>query len=118
MIKNITYLILICSLFSCKSLKDNQGIYGDYYKKGQDFEYALSLNRDNTFILKIKYQDANPTCVGKWEKVTDTEINLNCSEIENPTETISNGYMSEREHKIQVINNNSIKFKNEILKRK
>ena len=117
-IKHILPVILICLLSSCKSLKSEQDIYGDFYKKGQDYEYSLTLNKDRTFVLTIKYQDANPSCIGKWEKSNGSEIHLKCDDVENPTETISSSYMNEREHKIEIISSNKLRFKNTVLNRK
>ncbi|ALM08803.1 hypothetical protein SB49_14060 [Sediminicola sp. YIK13] len=117
MIRNIIYIVIISSIFSCKALKNEQSIYGEYYKKGKDFEYSLSLNADSTFSLKTKYQDANPMCTGQWQKMNSSEIQLKCDVTKDPTEMLSSGYMNEREHKIEFISRDKIKFKNVILKR-
>lgn len=115
MIRNIIYIAVISFIFSCKTSQNLKSFYGEYYKKGKDFEYSLLLNANNTFMLETKYQDANPTCVGKWKKTNDNEIQLMCNDTESPTEMLSSGYMNEREHKIEIISKNKIKFKNVIL---
>lgn len=117
-IRNILILIIALTFLNCKSLKNDQEIYGDFYKKGRDFEYSLTLKKDNTFSLSMRYQDANPTCIGKWKKSDDFVISLYCDDVEDTTEMLSSGYMNEKEHKVQIISKNKLKFKNVLLKRK
>lgn len=114
---------MIMSLLSCKAQNIGQeAIYGTFYKlqKGKDFitSYTLELNADSTFTLLINTAAGKPQCNGKWELVDNEFIHLKCYEITDVTEALSSGYMSQREHKLQVVNRNKIKYKDVVLKRK
>lgn len=124
MMKAIIYMsVILMSLLSCRAQKlEHEAICGTFYKlnKDKDFStsYTLTLNPDNTFTFVIKVQDAQPQCNGTWEMVDNEFILLKCGEDANPYEMLSSGYMSEKEHKLQVINKNKIKYKDVVLKRK
>lgn len=120
----LIYIAIMLGLFvTCKVQKIEQGtICGTFYKlvKGKDFNtaYTLKLHTDSTFKLLINTAGGNPQCTGKWEIVDNVFIMLKCSEDANPYEMLSSGYMSQKEHKLQVISKNKIKYKDFILKRK
>lgn len=112
----ISYIVIF--LISCKTLHTNDSIQGEYYSKGKDYEYNLILQTDNHFVLHIKYQDANPKCEGNWKLNGDKTIYLKCVATNDVSEMLSNGYMNEREHNIEIISKRKLKFKGVILKRK
>ena len=87
---------------------------GDYYKKGKDYIYTLTLAKDSTFILSKKYFEVNSKCKGKWNYKNRDTILLTCDE-ENLTSQLTSGYMSERKQKLIVINKNKVKIDNTIL---
>lgn len=103
--------LLVC----CKTLQTDNNLLGEYYSKGKDYEYSLMLRGNNSFELQLKYQDANPKCVGGWKLTGDKVINLQCEEVGDITETLSNGYMKEREHNLEIMNSKKLKFKGVIL---
>jgi hypothetical protein len=111
------------SLLSCKAQTVEQAsICGTFYESYKDkhfsTSYTLILNSDSTFSFHIIVKDGQPQCNGKWELVEDEFILLKCGEDANPFEMLSNHYMSQKEHKLQVLNKNKIKYKNVVLKRK
>lgn len=111
------------SLSLCKAQEIGQtSICGTFYKlhKGKDFNvsYTLELNSDSTFLLLLNTAGGNPQCEGRWEIIDSEFILLKCNELTDVTEALTNGYMSQREHKIQIIGKNKIKYKDVILKRK
>lgn len=120
--KNIVYILIVVSVYSCGSLKIEQAdIVGEYYKtqasgKALSISYDLTLNSDNTFSLSMKMQDANPKCNGRWE-IKDNYIYLKCEESEDIVEILSSGHMKEKDHKLEVMSRNKIKFKDVILKK-
>ena len=120
----VIYLtISFAFLIVCKAQTIEQKIIcGKYYKlvKGKDFNtsYTLELNTDSTFKLIINTAAGNPQCTGKWKFMDNEFVMLKCNEDTNPYEMLSSGYMSEKEHKLQVIGKNKIKYKDVILKRK
>lgn len=114
---------MLMSLLSCKAQQIEQSeIYGTFYKlqKGKDFNivYTLELKSDSTFFLHLNTAGGNPQCKGKWKIVDSNFIFLKCNEITDVTETLTNGYMSQREHKVEIISKNKIKYKDVVLKRK
>lgn len=122
--KAVIYIsIVLLSLSSCKAQEIGQtAICGTFYKlqKGKDFNvsYTLELNKDSTFLLLLNTAGGNPQCEGRWE-ITDSDfILLKCNELTDVTEALTNGYMNQREHKMQIISKNKIKYKDVILKRK
>lgn len=111
----LTYLICIL-LLSCNATK-NIRIEGVYEKQGKDFLYTLTLNPDGTFLLSKKYFEVNASCNGDWSKKDDTII-LKCAEAESLSEKLSGGYMNQREFRIEIQNENRLKFGKVILERK
>ncbi len=109
-------LLLLCVIivFSCSSEKF---VSGEYHKKGEDYQYNLSLEKDSTFELTIHYPDVNPKCKGKWFYETKNTILLKCYEENDLITQLSTGYMAERERKIFVLNSNKIRIDKIILKR-
>jgi hypothetical protein len=111
------------TFLSCKAQKVGQeAIYGTFYKLDKDkhfsTSYTLKLNSDSTFSFLIKVKDGQPQCNGTWELVDNEFIHLKCYEITDVTEALSSGYMNQREHKLQVVNRNKLKYKDVVLKRK
>ena len=123
MMKATIYLsVMLMSLLSCKAQQIEQSeIYGRFYKlqKGKDFNiaYTLELKSDSTFFLHLNTAGGNPQCEGKWKIADNNFIFLKCNEITDVTETLTNGYMSQREHNLNIISKNKIKYKNVVLKR-
>ncbi len=120
----VIYIAIVLGLFvTCKAQKIEQRIIsGTFYKlvKGKDFNtaYTLELHVDSTFKLLINSAGGGPICEGKWEMVDNEFVMLQCSEDANPYKMLSNGYLGQKKHKLQVINKNKIKYKDVVLKRK
>jgi len=111
------------SLLSCKAQSLVQkAIYGTFYKLDKDkhfsASYTLKLNSDSTFSFLIKVQDGQPQCNGTWELLEDGFILLKCGEVADVTETLTNAYMSKREHKILIMSKNKLKYNDIVLKRR
>jgi hypothetical protein len=114
---------MMVSLLSCTAQKVGQeAIYGTFYKlnKAKHFSksYTLELKPDGTFTFIIKVKDGQPQCSGMWEIVGNEFIFLKCNEITDIIETLTNAYMSKREHKVEIINKNKLKYNDVVLKRK
>ncbi len=111
--KLIATIFGVFLIFSCSTLKlDNDNITGVFYKKGSNkygfnYEYKLELNKDKSFKLVQKIQDANPSCEGSWSIHNDTII-LKCNEVENITDMLTNGYMNKREQKVKILSINKL----------
>ncbi len=121
--KLIYIVIMMIPLLSCKAQKiEQEAIYGTFYKleKGKDFNtsYTLELNSDSTFTLLINTAAGKPQCSGVWEIVDNEFILLKCGEDADSYEMLSSGYMSQKEHKLQILNKNKIKYKDVVLNRK
>ncbi|MFM9951993.1 MAG: hypothetical protein ACKV1O_28945 [Saprospiraceae bacterium] len=102
---------------SCRTPSVQHSLHGLYFAKGNDFEYSLTLNRDSTFILKLKYQDAVPECSGKWRYLDKDTLDLSCSALNDIAQSLTNGYMSERNRKVKIINQNKLKLGEVVLKK-
>lgn len=120
--KLIATILGVFLIFSCNTLKlDKDNIAGVFCRKGSDkygfkYEYKLELNRDKSFKLVEKMQDANPSCEGLWSVHNDTII-LKCNEVKNVTDMLTNGYMNKREQKVKVMSINKLSLDNIILRR-
>lgn len=64
-----------------------------------------------------KYQHANPQCQGKWSFVAKDTLLLSCNPVKNIIETISNGYMPNRENKVIILNQRKLKIGRVVLTR-
>jgi hypothetical protein len=115
--KTLFYFILLGVFASCKTHTALKGLHGTYLAKGKDYYYSLILNPDNTFLLKIKYQDAVPECSGNWRYFTKDTLELTCSALNDIAKSLTNGYMTERNHKVGVINKNKLKLDNVVLRK-
>jgi len=114
---------MVMILYSCKvQVVEKELICGTFYRleKGKDFDFArtLDLKSDNTFELIINTSEGRPQCKGKWEMINNKFILLKCNDDNNPYETISNIYMSQKEHKVQILGKNRLKYDDVILRRK
>lgn len=121
--KLIYIVIMMIPLLSCKAQKvEQESIYGTFYKLDKDkhfsSSYTLILNEDGSFKLLEKHKDGNPQCNGSWEIVNKEYILLKCGEVADAMETLTNAYMSKREHKVEIISKNKLKYNDVILKRK
>lgn len=65
---NMKKLLILLMTFStsCKTIPRNQNLQGNYYKKGNDYVYSLTLNSDISFVLKLGYFEVDSECKGKW----------------------------------------------------
>lgn len=114
--KKVIQIFYISIIFlCCKTIQTDNILYGEYYKKGKDYEYRLILQNDKSFELEIKYQDINPKCIGNWKFVEENIIFLQCKETSEITESLSSSYMYEREYNLDVISKKKLKFKGVIL---
>jgi hypothetical protein len=89
---------------------------GNYSKKGKDFLYTLSLNADSTFSFRKVYFEADSRCEGKWKRLPDNSLLLNCGES-TLAEKLQSGYMNQREIHVQVLKNNRLKVGKVIMRR-
>jgi hypothetical protein len=110
-------------LLSCKTQKIRQkAIHGTFYKIDKDphfsSEYTLDLNEDGSFFLLEKHKDGSPQCKGRWRIFNDEFVLLECNEITDPTETLTNAYMSNREHKLRILSENKLKYNDIVLRRR
>lgn len=121
--------VIIYAIFAFVSLSfcnaQNIGyktISGTFYRlqKGKDFNtsYMIELKDDSTFTLVVGTAAGRPQCCGNWEIIDNKFILLKCDEITDVTEALTSGYMSQREHQLQIINRNKIKYKDVVLKRR
>ncbi len=121
----ILAMVLVC--FSCISSRElsSDSLIGMFYAKQSAFtrgtyvQYTLELKTDNSFYFEIRGHDYSPRCEGKWDILYESNmLLLKCEENENQYEMLSSGYMSEREHRFELINKNKLKYKDVVLKRK
>ena len=115
MIKNYFFFLLIFS--SCHLTKNYTIEFGKYYDRGVDYEYGLELNQDSTFFFYMIFQDAKPQCKGKWVYIENKLILLKCDDPVDISETLTNGYMNEREKKVRILDSNTIKIDNVVLEK-
>ncbi len=112
----IQTLYILFFFTGCRTLPMDNNFYGEYYNKGKDYEYRLILQQDpNTFKLELKYQDTNPKCIGRWKLEGEKIIHLQCEEVSELSKILSNGYMNERDYKLEIISNKKLKFKKVVL---
>ena len=115
----MTTLFFSCGSTKIVTHKNIEGCYHAIVKKyGFTTSYTLVLNNDNTFSFDIKVQDGNPKCKGNWIAMdNDKFLMLEC-EQSSIFEELTNSYMNKRDHIMQVINKNKLKYKDIILRRK
>jgi len=94
-----------------------QNIQGEYYSKGKDYLYSLTLNNDSSFTFTKKFFEVNSTCQGRWQQASKDTLLLKCSD-EDLSGKLQSGYMSEREKKVIILNSKKLKIDNTVLKRK
>lgn len=109
--KNFLY-ILIIPFFFCTGI---EGLQGVYVKKGKDYQYSLTINKDSTFTLTTQSIHARSECKGKWQLVGDTLL-LKCNDEPFPAQ-ITKGYMIEREKKVIVLSEKKLKLGQVVMKR-
>ena len=113
-------LLLLCIFVSCKTQKSD--IYGKYYKVNKKYPprcvVSLTINADSTFSLLISMQDYQPCCEGRWHMTDSNHIEMICNEVSDISEMLTNAYMTKREHVIEIVDKNRIKYGSSILKRK
>jgi hypothetical protein len=110
-----SFLYIIAILISFSFCADFEGIHGVYVKKGKDYQYRLTVNKDTTFVLITQSIHARSECKGKWQLVGDTLL-LKCNEEPFPAQ-ITKGYMTEREKKVIVLNEKRMKLGQVVMKR-
>jgi hypothetical protein len=113
MAKNSIYFFIL--LFVCCNA--NKKIVGNYFKNGKDFKYSLTLNKDNTFILKEESFEANSQCQGRWHYLTKDTLLLECGKEDLPA-MLQSGYISDRIQKAIILDHHQIKLQQVILTRK
>lgn len=112
-------MFLILLLFvACKATMVQQSMFGEFHKEDKDYKYNLTISQDSTFLLSMKYQDANPQCSGRWKYIGNDTLLLVCNEVEDISEMLTNAYLSDREKKVIILSPKKIKFENVILKKK
>ncbi len=113
------YILAILSvtsigLSSCSNAF-HRPINGIYNNSSKDFYYSLSIN-DSSFSLIQNYFEANSSCSGKWQKLSNDTLFLRCEDA-GMSSRLQSGYMSEREKKVIIRNRNKIQIGKVILKR-
>jgi hypothetical protein len=99
----IIYILSMLCGIGCIS---NKSLSGTYKKKtGSTYKYELTLNSDSTFVLKYGESE----CSGKWQRTDDTTVLLKCGE-EPIYNALSSNYMTIRDWKVIVIENNKLKI--------
>jgi hypothetical protein len=121
--KFLIYAIAMVLFLSCKAQKIEQElIQGTFYKLNKDrhfsSSYTLELHSDGSFLLQEKLHEANPQCQGRWTIEDNKFVVLKCDDVKDVTETLTNGYMNKREHKLLIISRNKVKYNDVVLKRK
>lgn len=114
--RNNFLLLLMIFFAGCKSVAISRNVNGLYYKKGKDYQYSLTLNKDGSFVLTQKYFEVNSTCKGRWQNISADTILLKCDE-EDLSAKLQSGYMIERKKKVNVVSKNKIKIGKVTLKR-
>lgn len=115
--KTTLQLILVIFFISCKGVAIDQHVGRQYYSKGKDYKYDLSLNKDSSFVLRKNYFEVNSICKGKWQYLSVDTILLKCDE-EELSAKLQSGYTPGRERKILVLSNRKLKLGKVVLKRK
>lgn len=116
--KKILYFILVfCTISSCRTSTSYNSLAGKYYAIGKDYEYSLDLNKDWTFSLNFKSLNTKSGCTGKWE-INKNLIELICNSPKDITETLQGGYLSDREIKIKIDNKGELFYNSILLKKK
>lgn len=111
--RKITFLILVFTINSCKSLSTDTKInYGTFISKGDDYYHSLLLNSDSTFVINFKYFEIKASCFGKWNNIGKDSLIINCDKPKSFGETLQSGYINEREMYLKIINKNDLQFKN------
>ena len=104
--KNIIFIIVLLFLSSCKVQEPQRIINGTYrYIYGSsNLKEELFLKEDSSF----SFNSYGTECDGKWKYIAKDTILISCR---NPSivETITQGYMNQRERKIKILNNDRIK---------
>jgi hypothetical protein len=80
------------------------GVFVHKYADGSITQ--LVLNKNNSFELDFSYRQG---CNGQWKYIAKDTIFIKCNSVDW-TEMLTRGYMSERERKIKVLNENKLKF--------
>lgn len=114
--KKVFLYINILLLFSINSCSISKEVTGVYYKKGVDFDYILTLNKDSTFKLSHSYFEAKSECKGKWNFISKKEISLKCG-AGSLIDQISSGDLSNREFKVAIVSGDKLEIQNVILLR-
>jgi hypothetical protein len=117
--KNLFYFVLmLITISSCKVVNMNKNsVIGIYTAKGVDYNYQLSLQSDNTFLLKFKSLEVNSGCEGKWELKSKDLIILTCNEPKDVTEALQSGYMNNRVVEVKIKSENYLSYKGILLKK-
>jgi hypothetical protein len=106
--------IYICILLLLTSCTVNRYIPGTYFSKGIGYKRNLKLNKDGTFVLANENFDSKSECQGKWKYLSKDTLLLKCDTESFPA-IISSGYISERQQKVILMDNNQIKYNQVIL---
>jgi hypothetical protein len=97
-------------------------MYGTFYKLDKQsnfsYSYTLDLYTNGSFTLSEKHFEGNPKCNGTWKMENPNFIVLTCDTINDPSETLTNGYMSDRITRLVIINRNKLTYKGVQLSRK
>ena len=106
--KKIVIFISIIFFTGCKTTAPIIIQNGTFVYKYKDVSNSqLVLNSDKSFCLSFSYKQG---CDGKWEYISKDTIVIKCQPVVHWTQTISMGYLDDRQIKIKILNNNKLKM--------
>lgn len=89
-----------------------------FTRKGKDYIYELTLNPDGTCIYSKSFPHLSKECNCHWLLHDKKELIIECDEEDDLIVTLTEGYMSDRNHVATIINYRKLKINNKIYKRK
>ena len=112
----VAKILVLCFFFlSCKTQFLNFN-FPSKYMDVKDNRFSIQFKTDSSFVIH-GWGFKNPYgCTGKWRAIGDHKILLRCDDVKDPLLVLEPGYMKNREHIIEILSNERIKYENRILK--
>jgi hypothetical protein len=110
----ILFCIGLLLLSACSAQSNLIGTYSDIRR---DISYNLKLNSDSTFTLVQKSLDVNAKCNGRWSIVSDKTIVLRCDSVNDVTDMLSSGFMSDRKKNVTILSHRKLRMEQVIFKK-